>query len=79
MMGCDGMMGGWMGVPMVLWTVFLVALVVGGLWLLGRALGDRSPRSEAGQGAALGILEERFARGEIDQDEFEERRRTLGR
>ena len=29
--------------------------------------------------AALNILEERFARGEINKDEFEDRRRTIGR
>lgn len=81
MMGCDGMMGaGWMGVPMVLWTVFLVAFVVGGLWLLARAFADRSPRSGGdGDTRALSILEERFARGEIDRDEFEDRRQTLQR
>ncbi len=29
--------------------------------------------------AALGILEERFARGEIDKAEFEKKRKLLGR
>lgn len=81
MMGCDGMMGaGWMGAPMVLWPVFLLALVVGGLWLLGRAFGDRSPRPGGdADPRALSILEERFARGEIDREEFEQRRQTLQR
>jgi putative membrane protein len=32
----------------------------------------------AGDDGALAVLRERFARGEIDAAEFEERRRTLG-
>jgi putative membrane protein len=47
----------------------LIALIV---WTV-RTTSDRTrPQSRA-----LGILEERYARGEIDQDEFEQRRRTL--
>lgn len=38
------------------------------------------PHCGHGRGrAALGILEERFARGEIDKAEFEEKRKLLGR
>ncbi len=36
-----------------------------------------SPPGAEPSGSALRILEERYARGEIDTDEFTERRRTL--
>jgi putative membrane protein len=64
--------GGWM----ILWVVFGIAFW-GGLILLGvwavRRFTERPRRS-----GALDILEERFARGEIDAEEFERRRRALG-
>lgn len=66
-----GPMMGW--VWMLTWVLFLVVLVVGSVFLL-RGLFDREGR---GDSSAVGILEERFARGEIDREEFEERRRTL--
>lgn len=66
-----GSMMGW--VWMLTWILFLAALVVGIVFLV-RSLTDRG--SVRGP-AALDILEERFARGEIDRDEFEERRRIL--
>ena len=72
--------GEWMvlGPPMLI--VFIAAIVVVVVVVVRR-------RGTTGDGAAphpppgrtpLDILEERFARGEIDQAEFEERRRTLG-
>ncbi|MGH2655456.1 MAG: SHOCT domain-containing protein [Actinomycetota bacterium] len=64
----------------MLWLVFLGAIVVGAI-LLVRALWARggSDRREgpSSPGDALRILEERYARGEIDDREFEERRRLL--
>ncbi len=66
-----GLMMGW--VWMLTWLLFLVALVVGIVFLV-RALTDRGRSAKS---SAIGILEERFARGEIDPDEFEERKRTL--
>jgi putative membrane protein len=71
MMG--GMMGGGMMGPMLLWTLLLVALLGIGLVLIVRVL--RSGTSGAGN--AVHILQERFARGEIDREEFEERRSLL--
>ena len=57
------MYGGWFMGP------FIVAIVV-----VSRLFGTGSK-----SGSALHILEERFARGEIDRDEFEERRKALSR
>ena len=64
----------------IAFTVLLVALVILGIrWLL-RSLNPPSPvaPSPAADDSALALLRERFARGEIDADEFEQRRRTLG-
>jgi putative membrane protein len=54
--------------------VWLVRWAVHGYPFYGHGLhhGDRSR-------AALDIIEERFARGEIDKTEFEEKRKLLGR
>ncbi len=65
--------------------VLLVVLVVLAIrWLL-RSLNGSSGSDGMGGGhsatpedAALALLRERFARGEIDADEYEQRRRTLG-
>ena len=48
--------------------------VVVGRWV-GGVGGARAPGSKPS--AALEILEERFARGEIDKDEFDDRSRAL--
>lgn len=57
-------------------VLFLAVLVVGILFVV-RALTDGDTRSGRTVSSALQILEERFARGEIDRDEFEEHRRAL--
>lgn len=71
---------GWMmmGVMMLFWVLIISAIVVGLVLLVGvvRRSGSSSPAGGSGS-QALDILEERFARGEIDRDEFEDRRRTL--
>jgi putative membrane protein len=72
-----GMMGGWgMGFMLIFWVLVIVGLVFLVKWLIqstkgesGRILGN-SPR-------ALDILKERYARGEIDKNEFEEKKKDL--
>lgn len=75
MMGGFGM--GWFGgiFMIVFWILVLVGLVFCIKWLIqstsgGRAGGDSSNR-------ALEILKERYARGEIDKVEFEEKKKVL--
>lgn len=75
----DGMMGGGMG-SWFLWSVlFLLVLaavaiasvfLIRGAWRKGQAGGTSGDR-------ALAILQERYARGEIDRDEFNEKREHL--
>jgi len=76
MNGMDGMMGGMMWFWAVLWLLIAVLLVVG-IVVLVRTLTDRGGNGSRTTKSAVQILEERFARGEIDREEFEERRRAL--
>jgi putative membrane protein len=79
----NGMMGwGWLGAVLVL---LVVAGLTAGLVHLLRALrrphagGTDAPDIPGRSQSALQILDERYARGEIDHDDFEQRRRVLGR
>ena len=55
---------------LVFWGLVMVGLVLGLRWLLSQG---RESRSDA----ALDILRQRYARGEIDKEEFEARKRDL--
>lgn len=68
------MWGAW-GIGMLLimllfWILVIVALVVGIRWLVSQG---REPRSDS----ALEILRQRYARGEINKEEFEAKKRDL--
>ncbi|MAF48468.1 MAG: SHOCT domain-containing protein [Rhodospirillales bacterium] len=78
--GYGHMMGGWGGgmifgpILMILFVVLIVvAIVVVVRWLGGTA---QHPPAQRGK-SALDILDERFARGEIDRDEYEDRKQAL--
>ena len=55
---------------LLFWVLVVVGFVVGLRWLLGKG---RPPRSDS----ALTILRERYARGEINQEEFEQKKKDL--
>ena len=80
--GMMGWGGGWYG--MIFGPIFMIivlALVIAVAVLLVRWLGGSALTATPHQPPArtpLDILKERFARGEIDKQEFEDRRRALG-
>lgn len=62
----------WLGALLML---IVIAMIVAGAILIARSYAQRSPTSSGS--APLRILEERYARGEIDEDEFRKRREVL--
>ena len=78
MMGSDGYGGGmgFGGIGMILfWGLIIFAVV-----MLARGVGGWSSGGarRGGESSALEILRERYAKGEIDQAEFEQKKRDLG-
>ena len=74
MMG--GMMGGGMMGPMLLGWLLAWLVVIVGIGLLVRLLWGRTNSSPSSPRA---ILQERFARGELDAEEYQERLSLLQR
>ena len=70
--GMIGHHAGWLG---PLSTLLFIAILVAGAVIIVRMLANRQPGT-APRGPVQ-ILEERFARGEIDEDEFRTRRDAL--
>jgi putative membrane protein len=76
MMDDGGMMGG-MWLAGLFWLLVIgggIALVV---WAILRGTGSGGSRDGGQADRSLDILRERYARGEIDESEYREMRRTL--
>jgi len=67
--------GGW-GFGMGLIGLVFLGLIVAGIVLVIRGSSEGAS-DRAGRRSALDILDDRFARGEIDREEYEERKRVL--
>lgn len=80
MMSDWGSYGGWgMGFGILFMLLFWVLIILGiaGLirWLMTQSTPSRSSRDKT----PLDILQERYARGEIDREEYEQKKRDLER
>lgn len=78
MIGEFGIWGGWMPGFGWIFMVLFWALVILGVaalvkWLAGGVGNNRPPGK-----TTLQILEERYARGEIGREEFEQKKRDIG-
>ncbi len=74
----DGFYGGWgpgFGwVFMILfWALIILGIVAMVKWLMSTSSGSRSCPSKS----ARELLDERYARGEIDREEYEQKKRDL--
>jgi len=70
MWGNHWMFGGWMW---IFWIAVLVGLVFLIKWIVQQSsIGETKDKDDA-----LEILKKRYARGEIDQEEFEQKKKDL--
>jgi putative membrane protein len=72
---CDGAVGVWGWLWSLIPIALLIALVV---WIVSALRPRETGPRISSEDSALRILRERFARGEIDRDELESRKRELG-
>ena len=70
-----GMMG-WFGPIMMLvfWGLLVLVLILLARWLWGLT---QKKQEQTGQESSLDILKRRYASGEIDREEFEQKKRDL--
>ena len=64
---------GMMGMMLLFWGIVMIAGVAGIRWFVNQTKQTKQPRGDS----AMDILRERFARGEIEKDEFEAKKKEL--
>lgn len=71
--GAGGVGGGFLWGP--LWILLAIVVLIGGAFLAFHLLQEQEPTETADE--ALKLLRRRYATGEIDEEEFENRRTRL--
>jgi putative membrane protein len=78
-----GMMGGWGGygygvIHMVVWVIILIAIIALAVWLARSLITPGMHHVPPRRSSGLDVLEERYARGEIDRDEYLQKKKDIG-
>jgi len=68
---------GFMGFGFIFWLVILALIFAGVVWFLRSQSAPGSQRSRDPRSSGLDVLEERYARGEIDRDEYLQKKRDM--
>lgn len=74
----DGYGWGAMGLGMIGMSLFWILLIVGIVLLVKMLLGSGGAFGRTREKKPLDILKERYARGEIDKEEFDQKKHDLG-
>ena len=81
-----GMMGGWGGgtwwgpLGMIIWLLILALIIAGVVWLVrAMARPNESQSHQERRLSGLDILEQRYARGEINRDEYLQKKQDMTR
>lgn len=69
----DGAMAGWM----IVWSILILAGLVALIMLAVRTFSSGPGGRTGGRASARRILDERYARGDISDEEYRQRRQTL--
>ncbi len=68
--GMHGWVIGW-------WCIIGILIIVASVWMGAKTMNKNSTINSSAGKSPLDIMNERYARGEIDKEEFEERKKDL--
>jgi putative membrane protein len=76
-----GLMGGYgygFGlIHMVVWAVVLIAIIVGVVWMVRSMTAPNAHHLSPRRSAGLDVLEERYARGEVNREEYLQKKKDI--
>jgi putative membrane protein len=75
--GMMGGYGGYGGFGMIVWIIILIAIVALVVWLV-RSVASPGMHNLPRRSSGLEVLEERYARGEINRDEYLQKKKDIG-
>ena len=77
----SGLGGATFGGPfaMITWPLLIVAAAAGVVWFVRSTASPIGSQTQTGhRSSGLNVLEERYARGEIDRDEYLQKKKDIG-